>query len=438
MSDERQKAILDFIKNAKVVVADKIPPSRKRIRSVLQDVGVEKDNIHEVSSLEDGKKVCKKELPTIMIVDIKIKSGTGFELIDFYKKRFAEAEDCIFLVVTGDNSHQAVSQATEYDIDGFILKPFTVDFLISSVEDSVSDKIFPSDYILRINEGIKQLELGKTKEAYKLFKEAKKLDEYPSLAHYYISQCYVVEERTSEVEAELKKGLTFNPIHKQCLTALFHFYNSNKDFIKAFEIIKVTIKFYPHNPTRLSIAIRLAVINKDYGYLEEFHKVYKSLGPRAKMVFDFMCSGLCVGGRYFLLEGKLEKGLDYFNKVLGVFNGEVRFLKNIIENLVEFDLYDECGKYLDAFPGFERSGEDYKICEFYCSVSNKAPSEVIKSAEEFSKMGLDTYALNLILAQNLTKIGEDNKVVNIKDHVKKQWPDKINSFAVKLSGKKEA
>ncbi len=438
MSKEQDKAILDFIKNAKVLIADKIPPSRKRIKKSLIEAGVDANNIHEVSSLEEGKKVCKKVLPTVLIVDIKIKSGSGFDLIDFYRNRFAESEECIFLVVTGDNSHQAVSQATEHDINAFILKPFKVEFFIDSIEDAIDDKIFPSDYILKINEGIKQLELGKIKESLKSFNEAKKMDEFPSLAHYYISQCYVNDERKSEVVDELKKGLSYNPIHKHCLSALFHFYNGEKDYVNAFSTIKITIKFYPHNPTRLSVAIRLAIINKDYAYLEEFFKIYKSLGPRGKMVFDYMCSGLCVGGRYYLSEGNTVKGLDYFSKVLGIFNGEVRFLKSIIENLVEFGLYEECDQYLSAFPGFEKGEDDYKLCEFYCSAKVKPTSEVIKTAQELSKSGFDTYHLNLIVARAHSKLGEDKKVIQIKDHVKKQWPDKANNFAIKLRGTKEA
>lgn len=420
--------IKSFLNASKVLIVDKRTPSRRNLRAHLFLIGVSDDNIFESDNVKESCELIKDHLPSIVIFNTKLSDGSGFNIVSYYKNKYVESENCIFLVVTGTTAHPIVSQASEEQVDAFILRPFKFAYLSSIIHESIERKLVPSEYSRLIGVGIKYLELNKIEKAKSVFEDAIKKYEAPSIAHYYLGQCYVEEERLDDAELQYKKGIKFNPVHRHCLVGLMHLYESKKDFKNAYEVSRVIARFFPANAERLANAIRLAITIEEYDDILMFYKVYRSLRAKGLKVLDFMCSGLCVAGKHYLIIEDNENAIQCFKYVTEIYNGKVKYLRSIFENMAEFEKFEECALFLKSFPSYLKDTDEYSLCSYFGNLETMEPKSKIEEGLELLKKGIESFSLNLVLAKSYRELGNQKEFDRIIIYMKKKWPMKMDRF----------
>src|SRR5262249_34840996 len=157
---------------------------RASLAQGLIDLGASMHQIRLVSNFAEAQALIGTECPDILLSEFDLDGGTcGLDLMSARRKKGGISQQSLFILVTGNNSQAAVARAAEEDVDGYILKPYTINGLRMAIMKYATDKIYPSEYSLKIEAGKRKLEEKEVDSALALFTEAMQLDAKPSLAY---------------------------------------------------------------------------------------------------------------------------------------------------------------------------------------------------------------------------------------------------------------
>jgi CheY-like chemotaxis protein len=364
--DKIQKALkfADFLNKSEVLIVDKSSASRRRLAKTLSELGGKMINIQMCSNYEEAQKLMVERKPMLVLSDYAIIGGSGFDLFEYYRKEVEGADKATLVLVTSNSSQSAVAKAAEEDVDAFIIKPYTVETLSMGIINAYITKNHPTKYIQLIEEGKILLFSGDVDEAIKIFTKAIKLSKSPSLALFYIGQSRNVQKELTSAEGKFKEGLTYNHIHYKCQIGLFDMYYSQDKHEDAYDIVKNIAKFFPANPDRLQTIVRLAIVTENYSDMEYYYEIFTALDMRSNDTIKYICAGLYVAGKYLFNIGDSNKGIDYFKKITISAEGKTKFLRAMIEVLVDKGFAQEAQDIMGRFEDDTKTGNDFYISKF--------------------------------------------------------------------------
>lgn len=133
----------------KTLVVEDFTEFARSVRAMLQSMGA--TDIDVVHNAEDALESCKNKKYDIILSDYNLgpkKDGQQFlEEISKYK---LIKSNCVFLMLTAENSTAMVMGAVEYQPDAYIAKPFNGNFLKARLEKNIEKK----DILQPINRAI--------------------------------------------------------------------------------------------------------------------------------------------------------------------------------------------------------------------------------------------------------------------------------------------
>lgn len=427
-----------FLKDSKVLVVDRTKPSRRRIIKSLKAMDFHDDQILESDSLANAEKLICYHEPQVIISDFKIKGGNGLEVFSFYKDSIGNESKCSFILISSQTDQTLVSKAAEHNIDGFLLKPYSKRDFSYSLQSSIETKVFKGKFYDYLEEGIDLFEKYKLDEARLKLNMALEENVDSALVQNYFGQIYIFEEKYSEAKKEFEKGLAINSVHHHCLLGLLEVYMTTEKYNKAYEISKKIVKYYPGNQNRMAETIRLAIKLGKFNELEDFYNVFVSSGKKGFKLSKYICSGLLVAGKYFLIEGEIDKTIHFYNELTSIYQGDVKFIRAMIENLTEHGHYNQAKNYLKFFPFFEKESNDYKIADFLTNHSQINPALSVSKGNALLKEGIRNFHINKILIQHSLDLGMVEMAKELVNISKKDWPNRKRELDFMLLDKKEA
>lgn len=424
---DKKDVFKDFISKNGVLIVDKNPSSRSRLLKIMCDLGAKRTNVFTASSVKEAEEIINAKNIGLILSDYFIAGGSGFDLFKMIREKEPQRKDLCLVLVTGNVSQTSVAKAAEEDVDSFILKPFTVDSIQNSLITTVTNKVKPNPYILRIEEGKALIEEGKYDEAIKKLKSAVSLNLKPSLAQFYIGQAEYLKEQAENAISSYNKGLEFSNIHYKCLVGLYQIFIKHQKWDDAYHVVKKIAKFYPANPERLMEIVRLTVKTNNFEDMKIYYEIFTALDERPSDVVNYLGAGLYVAGKYFLKRNELEKALQYFDNIAVSCSEFPKFIRAIISALVEFDKADHASKYLSRFSVETKNNEDYMVSDYLIT------SKTINDMNLLIRSGLDLYNNNVrdfycmkFLVEAMKKSGQkEEKITPFVEEMNKRWPDKM-------------
>jgi len=178
----------------RIVIADDEPITRMDIKEILQEAGY--DVVGEASDGFDAIEVCKKQLPNIVIMDIKMPLLDGLNASKIIIDE-GYADGVILLSAFSDTNF--IKKATTTGVIGYLVKPFDNRSLIPAVEVALAK----STEIKKIRENMEKAQ--KKLEGRKLIDRAKGI----LISRHGISE----EEAFSEIRSlSMKKRIPMEAI----------------------------------------------------------------------------------------------------------------------------------------------------------------------------------------------------------------------------------
>jgi tetratricopeptide (TPR) repeat protein len=416
-----------FLAENDIVIVDKSHASKNRLAKTLIGFGANKDKIHLATEFEQAKAIVKQTNSNLVIADYYIENGSGFDLFKEIRET-GEAKNKVFILITSNLSQGAVARAAEEDVDSFILKPYTVSILQENLAETIDNRLNPSDYMTKINEGKRMLEEGKYEEAQNILLSAQELNEKPSLAHYYKGALHSAQDQDDEAIADYNKGVEINNIHFKCKNGLYETYMKQNRHNEAYLVMKDIIKYFPSNHERLSNAIRLAIVTKNLEDIEFFYEVFANSEEKEPRVINHICAGMFVVARHYLLQSQEEKAMILFRKIGNSFGNFHKFITSIIETLCDFQIFSEAKLYLEKYPSEVHTEPFYELANFLVEAHGKENQTFCDEAEEMVKRGHTSYVLLKMIIKAFYKGGNPDRAKIYMEQAKQLYPEKLEEL----------
>jgi Response regulator containing a CheY-like receiver domain and an HTH DNA-binding domain len=102
----------------RILLVDDHPLVREGLLSVLQ-VEPENEVVGQASSTKEAIRLIQGTMPDIALVDLRLKGGCGFDIIDTIK---SQGLMCKFIVLTSSTGKEDFQRAEKMGVEGYILK----------------------------------------------------------------------------------------------------------------------------------------------------------------------------------------------------------------------------------------------------------------------------------------------------------------------------
>ncbi len=415
------------IEKNEVLIVDKNPSSRNRLLKIMADLGCKRNMIHCTSGIEESQEILKTKTIGIVLSEYLIAGGSGFDLFKLIRSDPTVHPKMCLILVTSNMSQTAVAKAAEEDVDSFIIKPFTLQSIKESLLATVSEKIQPPRYILKVEEGKKLISSNQYDEAIKILKLAQKMHAKPSLALFYIGQAEYLKNLSGQAQGSYQEGLAFSEIHFKCLIGLYDLLIKDERFKDAYEILKKIATYFPANPERLMQVIHLAVKTGNFSDMDFFYQTYISLDDRPKTLTKYIGAGLYVSGKNSLMKSDHLEAIKLFQYISVSCAEFIRILRNVVATLVEHGHVDAAEQFLMKFPADEKNSEDYFVSDFLVTSKKFTDYNFIvkESLVLYNKNIKDFMCMkNMIEAMRLAGYNQDKIHPYLKE-MQDLWPERV-------------
>lgn len=424
MMDNKQ-IVQTFLSTHGILVVDKNSSSRSRLLKVMVDLGAKRNNVFTAGTMVEADEIMRTQKLGLVISDYEVGGGSGFDLFKVVREKFAGNKEMCLILVTSNISQSAVAKAAEEDVDSFIIKPYTIQSIQENLVSTISSKVRPSPYILKIEEGKKHLAAGTYAEAQKIFETALPMHPKPSLAMFYLGQAQYLQSEKDQAKVKYNKGLGFNSIHFKCLIGLYDLFMKDNKFDEAYQIVKKIVKYFPANPERLAQIIRLSIITKNYEDMEGYYEIFTQLEERNTQLVNYVGAGMFVAGKWHLQNAQPSKALVIFDKIAISCAEFPKFLRAIITSMVEHGQGSKASKFLSRFHDGIMDQEDYVVSEFLVKASQSGETaQVIQRGIEIFNRNIRDYHCLKFLSEAIRAQGLGDKALPYEAELQKLYPSK--------------
>lgn len=117
-------------KNAKILIAEDEPISRKILHSMLSSFGFK--NIYEASNGIEAIELGRLHQPRYALLDIYMPQKDGWDVAKCFKN---ELPHTLLIMITASREMTDIDQSFSQDVDGYFFKPFQKELLLEKMED---------------------------------------------------------------------------------------------------------------------------------------------------------------------------------------------------------------------------------------------------------------------------------------------------------------
>lgn len=399
----------------------------------MVDLGTKRHMIHTAGTMSEAQEIIKTQKIGLVLSDYAVGGGSGFDLFKLVRASFGQSNKNLCLIlVTSNISQTAVAKAAEEDVDSFIIKPYTLQSIMENLISTISAKVKPSPYVVKIEAGKELLGRGEYQQAIDVFVSASGMHPRPSLALFYMGQAQYLLSEADKAKDDYNKGLGFNSIHFKCLIGLYEIFMKEEKYEEAYRVVQKVAKYFPANPDRLTQVIRLTIVTKHYEDMESYYDIFTELEDRTSELTNYVGAGLFIAGKYFLIEKQVPKALSIFDKIAISCAEFSKFIRAIVTILVENEEFDEAERFMVRFAAGTKDQEDYLVSDFIVNYGRKGVDQaqvVVKGLELYNKNIRDFHCLKL-LVEALRIQDHKDKHEQYKRELTRLYPDKSKYLAV--------
>lgn len=375
------------------------------IQSCLTSFGMEGKRILMANTYKDALTILKTEKPKILITEYMIGKHFGLSLIEAHDEIF-DSLSRVSIMVTKEASDNAVAEAAEEQLDAFIVKPFSGADFQKRILDVVKRKMYPSDYFQKIREGKELIKNKKMDEAIELFKKIKPMSQKPTLACYYLGECYLAKNDVVSARQEFSEGRTYNDLHYKCLTGEFDCLMQEKKYLEAFKLVELIRSHFPVTSVRLGKFFIAAVYTENFHELAQFYELYTNLDYRSPELVNLVSIALLTAGRFYLRKKNKEEANKYFELTSNVSGRSIDFLEKIIDELIKNQDIQGAEKFLKQTKADDLGTAKHVQLNFKIGVHTYSPEVALEMGRKIVIEGKTTPEVTRKVVQLAIEIGK--------------------------------
>lgn len=180
-------ATLTNVSNKKALIIDDLPDMRSQLQMSLTTLGF--DNLHVASSIQEAMDRIETTRYDVILCDYNLGENTnGQQFLEYLRTHNKLARNCVFIIITAENSYESVIAAAECLPDDYLLKPFTAGQFLVRFE-----RLLERQQVLRSID-----QAHDNKNAHKVIVECNKILALKN--KYYIDACKIKAAALMRIE----------------------------------------------------------------------------------------------------------------------------------------------------------------------------------------------------------------------------------------------
>lgn len=250
-------------KDKAILVVDDIQPARETILNILRVLGFKR--FFEASNGEEAKDIIEKNYDDIQLIisDWKMPVLNGLDLLRWIRRN-DKYKDMLFIFTTSKGEKEDIALASEEGIEGYLLKPVTIDSVIKKIEQ-LKNKSNPSYVVKEFLHKVQELvEKNKPKEALSLLEKG--IEEYPHLKARLSFEAAKVCRILGKLEKSkeyLQEAVKESSLMVKAWSLLAEVYLEEKDYLSAIGALEKALNINPNSTNNLFLLGKIYLIQKD-------------------------------------------------------------------------------------------------------------------------------------------------------------------------------
>lgn len=299
------------------------------VRACLQELGVPSAQILVASKFQMAKQMMNELRPTILITEYQVENKNGFELIEMQEAMHEESKRISF-VTSKSTSTSVVVEAAEGQVDGYLLKPFSVVVFRKYFLDILKRKTEPSAYFKKLLIGRQHRDKSEFDLAFKEFEEAKKIHPKPALACYQIGETYRAMGNVDEALVHYRDGRKHMPLHYKCVTGEFEALIASSRYEEAMKLVPLIRTNFPISSPRLAQLFKTVREMRAFAELASLFAAYRELEERSASLIEIAEASFFDAGVEALKAKQTSKAMGHFDTALQISGRRFDFIEKVV------------------------------------------------------------------------------------------------------------
>jgi tetratricopeptide (TPR) repeat protein len=392
------------------------------IQSTLQSMGVPHSQVLVTRRWQDARRIIMESKPKILISEYEIDHHFAIDLFEM-QGSYSQLSERISIINTLNSSESAVAEASEGDIDGYLLKPFSMSEFQQKLESILSAKMNPSAYHLKLCQGKKFLAQKEFQKAVDEFLQAKPLDPKPTLACFHTGQAFQLLGDMPRALLEFQEGLSYQPLHYRCLTGEFDALMESKNYNQAFALIETIQKNFPITSKRLGQFFVAAVFTNHFEILPQFCKLMIEFEHRSAELVRIASLAMLTSGRYYLKEQQFENAFIAFELGYQVSGKKFEILEKSVNEFLKVKEFLRAQALFNRASSAEFGKSHFKVLEFRVGQHSLSNEGLIKKGQQLMDDGYGNPEIYTAMVKAMALMGKEILAGTFINKVLKNHPE---------------
>ncbi|EQC43943.1 hypothetical protein [Bacteriovorax sp. Seq25_V] len=447
MDAKAQQLLKKYMKNKKFLSIEPSVASKTAIETMLMKTAIPRKNIHHAKNLHMAMEIIKEKKPNYIITNERLEDGSYKEVLEEHLKQWPNRLESGFILLSENDSLDAISKVAQSEIDSLVIIPFTVTSLQSEFLKVVVPKTNPSDYEIAL-ETIREHMRFDIDKAFTLAQKAVKLDPKPYEAYYLEGIIHLKSKALEQAKVSFEKSLKANSEYYNSLKELFAVYMTLKERHKAYQISKKLTEVFPVNPEMIPDLAWISVACAEYDDILKYHTAFKTVDQPDNDLKNYIAASLTIYGKK-IMQDKYEKNETIDEEILNrayklmeeasvicedkplVFASLINTLRMTNNSALLENIFTRARK---RFP----NNKNIKVLEILIDDDKLKPAESLKNAQNAVKSGLDMPEIHEIILRRTVELGLPERIIEESlDNACKSFPNLKSVFEEILSSAKK-
>jgi len=229
------------IETMTILIVDDMKSMRLTLRKMLRNLGIGKE-LFFADNGKSGLLALKNHFCDLLIVDWNMPEMNGSQMLANLR-RDKEIRDIPVIMVTAENERDVVADAAEYEVEGYLLKPLTLDALDTKIKSVIEAVNHPEKAKIHLLEARACEEAGNIEGAIDETRKALGLKPNASRILRKLGLLYLEAKKAEIGEKCLQKAVAVNPQDTISRNHLAKLYINKRNFKQAAQLYMEILSF---------------------------------------------------------------------------------------------------------------------------------------------------------------------------------------------------
>lgn len=384
---------LELSGNLTFLIIDQSEAFRDSVSSGIKSLGFK--NVFQVASSPVAVGVLRAKKINFVICELEMPAINGVELL----KEIRDANDInrmAFMMISTVATKEDIALLAEYEIDGFLKKPFSFQALAQKIPNCMQNYNNPNTIESFFQEAKNFLSKGDLVGALGKFEILLRKSPNSCRARVGMATCYRMMKNNGKAELLCKQAIEKNELYVQSFDELGRVYMEMNKIEAAIEYFKKAVSLSPSNPLRYERIANLLIEHERFKEAESFLEEATSSGVVYGNIYEQY-------GKTLFYQRKLEKAANFFEKALTQDPSNRSIINLMGICLKDLNKYEEALKYynnaIKAYPSdtkvlfnkalcffeMKKFDKSKKLCEYILKLDPEN-QKVIKKIQEIEEI----------------------------------------------------